>query len=114
MTATRLWTPEEDRQMLAWHRSGVSQRDMAILLRSHHDGISRRLHYLLDAEEGRGEPNSPTTTAKNTLPAPAGPRSPGGRKCLRCGRIFHSAHAGNRLCYSCKQHGHSAHPFDPR
>ena len=116
MTAKRLWTPEEDRQLLAWHRAGVTQRDMAVYTRSHKVAIGRRLHFLLDVAEGRVEPfePSPPPTPTRELPPPIHPSKPGGRKCLRCGKVFPSSHAGNRLCYSCKQHGHSAHPFDPR
>ena len=38
-------------------------------------------------------------TARHGLSESA--NSPAKRKCLRCGRLFHSAHAGNRICSGC-------------
>lgn len=43
--------------------------------------------------------NMQKKTARHGLSESA--NSPAKRKCLRCGCLFHSAHAGNRICSGC-------------
>lgn len=116
MTAKRQWTPEEDRQMLEWHAAGVPQKIMAALLNSSRDGVSSRLQWLLaDAGQAPQQGRTPTLEARARcrMPPPPSPSKPGGRRCLRCGHIFASAHGGHRLCNRCKARNCSTGPFDP-
>lgn len=81
--------------------------DLAALVRELAPKVSAWLVRLTAAEpqaptEAPAEPVGEThPPAADDGPAAAGWRLPGIRRCLRCGRQFSSAHAGNRLCGDC-------------
>lgn len=95
----RVWTPEEDQQIIAWRAEGVSYRDIAERLNS--NGASIASHFYHIAEQAGAPPRQPSPSLP--IPPPAAPDKPGARKCLCCSRTFASAHAGNRICWRCKQ-----------
>jgi hypothetical protein len=108
----RLWTPEEDQQMLDWRAEGRTMVWIGAQLASNHASISTRLAIL----NGQGHVRLSRTQQKALPPPPPPPHpgKPGPRKCLCCGLTFPSSHAGNRICWRCKQRSVSDnHRFCP-
>lgn len=100
----RTWTPQEDATMLDWREDGMLLNEIAARLGSNRTSISSRITLLKQrAAAAAGLPPPLPSRSRSELPAPTHPSKPGGRKCLGCGCLFASAHAGNRLCYRCKQ-----------
>lgn len=115
MGVKRQWTPEEDRQMLAWAAEGMRHSAIGERLDSSHRAIDKRLQVLTGKAPAKPTPaKSVQPAALAALAAPAHPHKPGGRKCLHCGRAFASAHAGNRICPRCRYRRDATSPYDPR
>lgn len=90
------WTPAEDRDLLDTIQSGQTAPAAAALLGRSEKAVRARLAVLRDAASIR---------------VAAGRRAPKARKCLCCGNVFQSAHAGNRMCPRCLTQ--STSPYAP-
>lgn len=79
-----VWTPAQDKSLLALRAAGNNIAQLATALGRGKGSISSRLQDL-----GMGSPPAPAPTAK-------------ARPCLCCGKRFNSTGPGNRLCQKCR------------
>lgn len=107
----RKWSNEELLTCIRMSEAGRSNTEIAVTIgrtpkavRSKMSEINRvrvSIHWKEEDEDGDGQRQPSCTSMKSRATLSSAASSPAKRKCLRCGKLFHSAHAGNRLCVSC-------------
>ena len=113
------WTPEDDADLVSMWMDGEAREEIAIklgrtpvsiTLRAYRVGLPRRekvgervsLDVPAIRDEKEYEDEQGGAEDDDFRPAAAVAKM---RGCLRCGKQFYSAHAGERICKQCKNEG---------
>ena len=91
----RPWTPEEDKDLLAMHKAGMTDAGMGEVLGRSRNGVSNRLYLLKSRALQMQELGVSPLNGEKT------------RNCLGCNKPFRSAHSMNRFCPRCKPKEHN-------
>lgn len=104
----RMWTDDEVRLAHRLYSSGWPYEKIACTMGRTRKSIIAKIRQILDDETDHPEDDSDAheecKVARQESPnqtrwLPS--HQPARRKCLRCGELFNSAHAGNRICPGC-------------
>lgn len=108
-----IFTPEKDLRLKKLYADGVPLKRIGADL---HIGATTALYRLRALGVPTRRRRGRASQVPLITPPPTHPSKPGVRKCLCCGRLFNSTHAGNRMCSACKYlagRGGSASPYAP-
>lgn len=84
------WSAEQDKALLAAYAEGQAAAEIGVAMGRTKESVQCRWHVL------------------RTRPSDAAQR-----KCLCCGKSFHSAWKGNRLCPYCARQAQGVSPYAP-
>jgi len=103
LRTTRLWRPEEDRQLIQMLESGASHADISIVLDRPTSSVKGRIETLRLDVQKRDDQTAQVITTKPIRQE---------RNCLCCNRTFLSAGPHNRMCDRCRiKAANDSNPF---